>query len=195
MMPPVEHTHRRTTMELQGKPDFDMAMRRIEAWFHREILDRPPVRFAEHNADFNAAYALAGRSWADIKSRWFDAEFQVDYFLESIRGRTFRGETFPIFNPNLGSNVYAAFHGAELDYGEVTSWIRHCIDVWDDVRRLRFSRDNAYFRKIDELTSVALYAVNPFRRSVLTSFAIRICVWVALRMTGGPADGSCFLRG
>jgi hypothetical protein len=52
--------------------------------------------------------------------------------------------------------VYAAFHGAELDYGEVTSWIRHCIHDWDDMRGLRFSYHNEYFRGIEKLTRVAL---------------------------------------
>jgi hypothetical protein len=114
-------------MELQGKPDFDQAMQRIDAWFAHEPLDRPPVRFAEHNAEYSGGPALTGRAWLDLRARWFDAEFQVDHFLESIRGKRFYGETFPVFWPNLGPNVYAAFYGAELDYGEVTSWIRHCV--------------------------------------------------------------------
>ena len=114
------------------------------------------MRFAEHNADFASSPKLAGRTWPSLKARWFDAEFQVDFFLESIRNRTFYGETFPVFWPNLGPNVYAAFHGGELDYGEVTSWIRHCIHDWDDLQRLKFSRDNEYFRGIEELTRVAL---------------------------------------
>jgi hypothetical protein len=143
-------------MELQNKPDFEPAMKRIDAWFDREMIDRPPVRFAEHNADFSGAHTLAGRSWPDLKSRWFDADYQVDYFLESIRGRTFHGETFPIFCPNLGPNVYAAYYGAEVEFGEVTSWIRHGIRDWDDVRKLKFSRENEYYRKIEELTRVAL---------------------------------------
>jgi hypothetical protein len=52
--------------------------------------------------------------------------------------------------------VYAAFHGSVLDYGEVTSWIRHCIHDWDDIQRLSFSYENEYFRCIEELTRVAL---------------------------------------
>ena len=82
-------------MELQGKPDLEQAMKRIDAWSAHEMIDRPPVRFAEHNADFAAAHTLRGPTWPDLRSRWFDAEFQLDYFLESIRGRTFHGETFP----------------------------------------------------------------------------------------------------
>ena len=122
----------------------------------RARVARPPVRFSEHNVEYLGGPAAAGRMWPDLRSRWFDAEFQVDYFIKSIRGRVFHGETFPVFWPNLGPNVYAAFHGAELDYGEVTSWIRHCIHDWGDVAKLKFSRDNVYFRKIEELTRLAL---------------------------------------
>jgi len=142
-------------MELEGKPDFESALERVEAWFNHERLPRPLVRFSEHNADFNSAHSLVGRSWPNLKARWFDAEFQVDYFLETIRGKTFYGETFPVFSPNLGPNVYAAYHGAELEYGEVTSWIRHCIHGWDDLKRLKFSRENEYFQGIEKLTRVA----------------------------------------
>ena len=143
-------------MELQGKPDFAQSIERIEAWFNHEILDRPPVRFGLHNAEYEQNPMTAKRSWPDLKKRWFDAEFQVDSFLDSIRGRIFHGETFPVFWPNLGPNVYAAFHGAELHYGEVTSWIRHCVHDWDDLARLKFNPENAYFRGIETLTAVAL---------------------------------------
>ena len=143
-------------MELQGKPDFELALQRVEAWFQHAMLDRPPVRFAEHNADFSHSAAASGHRWPDLKARWFDAEYQVDAFAAAVRGRIFHGETFPVFWPNLGPNVYAAFHGAELEYGEVTSWVQHCLHDWGDVAKVRFSRDNAYFRKIEELTRVAL---------------------------------------
>ena len=142
-------------MELDGKPDFEEAMQRIEAWFSHQKLDRPPVRFAQHNAEYSNFPSLAGRSWPSLKERWFDAEFQVDFFLDYIRGRTFYGETFPVFWPNLGPNVYAAFHGLELEYGEVTSWIHHCAN-WEEVSRLKFSYDNECFLGIERLTLTAL---------------------------------------
>jgi hypothetical protein len=143
-------------LELESKPDFEEALCLVEAWFNHEPLDRPLVGFSEHNADFASAHALVGRSWPNLKARWFDAEFQVNFFLESIRGRTFYAETFPVFSPNLGPNVYAAFHGADLEFGEVTSWMRHSIHDWDDLGRLKFSRENEYFQGIEKLTQIAL---------------------------------------
>lgn len=143
-------------MELQSKPDFEQARQRIDAWFAHDMIDRPPVRFAEHNAEYANSPGVAGRIWPDLRARWFDSEYQVESFRDSIRGRTFHGETFPVFWPNLGPNVYAAFHGAELEYGEVTSWVRHCVHGRDDLKHLKFRRENAYFRKLEEMTRLAL---------------------------------------
>lgn len=142
-------------MELEGKPDFEEALQRVEAWFNHEPLARPLVRFSEPNADFSSAH-LAGRTWPNLKARWFDAGFRVDFFLESIPGRRFYGETFPVYWPNLGPNMYAAFHGLELEFGEVTSWIRHAVRDWDDLSRLVFGPRNEYFQGIENLTQVAL---------------------------------------
>jgi hypothetical protein len=143
-------------VELEGKPDFDEAMQRIDAWFNHETTDRPPVRFSQTNAQFASEQAPDNSRWPSLKARWFDAEFQVDSFLKSIEGRRFYGETFPVFSPNLGPNVYAAFHGADLDYAEVTSWVNHCVHDWDDVKRLKFDCNNECYRGIEEITRVAL---------------------------------------
>lgn len=143
-------------MELQGKPDFEESLSRVEAWFDHEKLDRPPVRFAQHNASSLSVPDFGGRTWPSLKARWFDAEFQVDFFLESIRGRRYYGETFPVFWPNLGPNVYAAFHGFELEYAEITSWVKHSVKDWDDLKRIKFSAENEYFRGVEKLTRVGL---------------------------------------
>jgi len=143
-------------MELEGKPDLEAAVSRVEAWFNHEQLERPLVRFAEHNAEFASSHPLENYNWPDLKARWFDAEYQVDQYLDSIRGRTFYGETFPLFIPNLGPNVYAAFHGLELEFGEVTSWIKHVVHDWDDLSKLKFSWQNEYFQGLEKLTQVGL---------------------------------------
>ncbi|MCA9906317.1 MAG: hypothetical protein KC547_20820 [Anaerolineae bacterium] len=141
-------------VELETMPGFEMALRRVYAWFEGAIIDRPPIRFMAHNAfveNANAAYPSG-----DLKDRWFDADFQVETYLDSIAGKTFHGETFPVFWPNLGPEIYAAFYGSELIYGEVTAWSKPLIHDWDDVSRLRLDMENAYFRKLDELTHRAL---------------------------------------
>lgn len=145
-----------SNMELVNKPDFEMAMKRIYAWYEHEIIDRVPIRFTAHNADFKEAKIMEGRSWPDLKSKWFDSEFQVDYFIESIKGQKFYAETFPVCFPNLGPEVYSAFYGCELEFREVTSYCLPAVKNWEDMRKLKFDMKNKYFKKIEELTFTAL---------------------------------------
>ena len=143
-------------MELENKPDFDAAMKRIEAWFEGEVLDRVPVRFSAHNAFLDTGADQAGYSPEELRARWMVPEYQVSQFLSSIEGRTFHGETFPVYWPNLGPDVYAAFYGAPLHFGEVTSWSTPIVRDWDDLDGLAFTPTNEYFNWLDEATRHAL---------------------------------------
>lgn len=143
-----------TDLELANKPDFVDCMKRVYAWYEGEIIDRPPVRFSAHNAQFETADT--GQRWATLKDRWFDAEYQVEHFIASL-SPTLLGETFPVFWPNLGPNVFAAIlGGGELTFGEVTSWTHPVLDSADDASRIRWRDDSEYIRKLLELTDCAL---------------------------------------
>lgn len=144
------------TLEIEGMPHFEMAMKRVYAWYQCEIIDRAPIRFMAHNAFLETGVDYSTLSPGERCARWFDVEYQVDLFERSIEGRTFHGETFPIFWPNLGPSVYAAFYGTKLEFGEVTSWSEPIVHDWDDLDSLQLDMENVYFRKIEELTQHAL---------------------------------------
>lgn len=141
--------------ELINKPDLAESLARIDAWFHQEVLDRPPIRFMAHNSTHVEQFHPTHR-WATLKDRWFDAEYQVDSFIESLRNKVFLAETFPVFMPNLGPEIYSAFYGCDLIFQEVTSYCVPKVEKWSDMRRLVFDRNNEYYLKIEELTRVAL---------------------------------------
>ncbi len=146
--------HDRWPLALETMPECEKAIERVYAWFAGEIIDRAPVRFMAHNAfidDANKAYPSP-----HLKDRWFDAEFQVESYLKAIEGKTFHGETFPVFWPNLGPEVYSAFYGSELEYGEVTAWSTPFVKTWDDMARLRLDQTNEYFRKLEDMTRCAI---------------------------------------
>ena len=146
----------RWPLELETKPDADRAMERIYAWYAQEIIDRPPIRFTAHNVEYENAPRAGSRAWATLKERWFDAEYQLEQFEESIRGQRFLAETFPVFWPNLGPGVYAALFGSRLIYAEVTAWSVPLVRDWSEAGRVRLDRSGEYFRKLDELTRLAL---------------------------------------
>lgn len=145
------------TVEIEGMPHFDMAMRRIYAWCENEILDRPPIRFMAHNSFLNAEVDyLQTLTREEKKDRWFNVELQFNLFLNSIENKFFHAETFPVYFPNLGPEVYAAFYGAELEFGDVTSWSIPLVREWEDIEKIKLDMKNEYFRKLEELTEHAL---------------------------------------
>jgi hypothetical protein len=145
------------SLEIEGMPQFDQAMKRVYAWFENEIIDRAPVRFQAHNAFLNAATEEVSRlSKEDKKAWWFDVETQVALFARSVDGRRLYGETFPVYFPNLGPDVFAAFYGAELEFGEVTSWSVPLVETWDDIDDLQLDWENEYLKKLEELMAYAL---------------------------------------
>ena len=134
-------------------PHFDKAMERVYAWFENQIIDRPPVRFIPHNAFLEmATESITDLSSEEKEAWWLNVELQVDLFLKSIDGRRFHGETFPVYFPNLGPDVYAAFYGAQLVFGEVTSWSIPLVRDWGQVDQLKLDMNNRYFKTLEDLT-------------------------------------------
>ncbi|MEI7533531.1 MAG: hypothetical protein WCK57_04120 [Verrucomicrobiae bacterium] len=142
---------------LTTKPDFARCLERIEAWFQQSVLDRPPVRFYKHNAQFESGEPLDLKRWASLEERWLDTDYQIENFEQSLAGKTFYAETFPVFMPNLGPNVYSAFYAGRLKYDEVTSWFEPVLTNLDDLSVLQADPfANHYFKKIEEMTRTAL---------------------------------------
>ncbi len=146
---------KRWNLELDSKPDFEKAMQRVDAWYQGEIIDRPPVRFSSHNAEFNTI-GQEEPKWNSLEERWFDIEYQVESYIRSLEGKTLLGETFPVFWPNLGPNIFAAFYGLPLVFGEVTSWAESILKDYAQIDQLKLNRDCAYFQTIEKLTEYAL---------------------------------------
>ena len=141
-------------LELECKPDFLKAMERIYAWYEGQIKDRAPIRFSAHNSFVEQKQP--NRNWKTIKDKWYDVEYQVETFMEGVKGKQFLAETFPVFWPNIGPNMFAALYGSKLDFGDVTSWAEHCIHEWEELGHLKLDMENEYFKKIEELTQYAL---------------------------------------
>jgi hypothetical protein len=142
---------------LECKPDLDLCLERIEAWYRQAVIDRPPVRFTKHNAQHDKGNLLDTARWRTLRDRWHDTEYMVGNFEKSIAGKRFRAETFPVYIPTLGPNVYSAFYGGELQFGETTTWFDPIVTDLSDLRPV--SNDpftSLCFKKLEEQTRAAL---------------------------------------
>ena len=141
-------------MELESKPDFNQAMKRIYAWYEQAVIDRPPVRFTRHNAEFEDADGIWKPQWRDLKDKWFDEEYQLEKFMTQVRGKRYQGETFPVFWPNLGPAISSAFYGCPLVFSETTSW--SVPSLTDYSQGLKLDWNSPYMKKLESLTRIGL---------------------------------------
>jgi len=142
-------------MNLKNKDDAEMAFQRVEAWFKGQIIDRPPIRFTGHNAEYsNTDAECTPRQWKEF---WFDTERVVNSFTKSSANKIFLAETFPVFWPNLGPDVYASFYGCDLTFDEITSWSHPCIETLQDISVVHCAPEGSeYYKKLTQLTQCAL---------------------------------------
>ena len=145
---------------LENMPQADEAMDRVLSWYNGDPVDRPPVRFSEHNGRHNIDLKSIIAQYDSTKDFWFDSDMQLKMFTDGIEGKRIYGETFPVYYPNLGPSLLASYYGVPLEYAEVTSWAKHTVDDFSewDVDDLQLDRQCENWKKIDEMSLQALDA-------------------------------------
>ncbi len=142
-------------MPIENIPDWEMRIKRQDAFWNREIIDRPVtiINFAKKN---KSGKPPVKKNYASHRERWMDAEQIADNVLYNTANTVHCGDSLPFTIPNLGPEVFSAFFGMEMEYGEVTSWGIPNLHDWSKVSELKFSRENFFWKKINEMTDILL---------------------------------------
>jgi len=140
-------------MELTTKPDYEQCMDRVEAWWARQITDRPPVTI--HVRSDRPGRQIAS-DHASLRQRWLDVEFALARAEANVEAGTFFAETFPKYLPNVGPEVCATVYGAELEFSESTSWSIPCAASIRDVLELEPDLETPYWTTIRRMTDLSL---------------------------------------
>jgi len=143
------------SLDLTYKPDAADACARMEAWWHGAILDRPAIQVTAPKPN---PKPLPEKRHATLRERWMDIDYAIECADARAANTYWGGETLPTFWPNLGPEVLAAALGADLTFGEDTSWSVPLLHDWDDIPKLRIDPDNEYTRTILEMIRRGLEA-------------------------------------
>ena len=131
------------------------ASARFEAWWQGGRLDRPPVSLAvEHKNSLRTPQS----NHADLRDRWLDVEFQVDSAIARLEASPCLGDSVPSWTPNVGPDLTSTLFGAELVFGESTSWCQHTLHNTPDWERFIGTPpnfDNLYWKTIDAMITLA----------------------------------------
>lgn len=138
------------------KPDFVQTARRFEAWWHSEVLDRPPVTLAVKS---QRTYRGPVSRHTTLRARWLDVEFNVDSAIAAMEVTTYLGDSLPVFWPNIGPEITATLYGCELEFGETTAWSIPTIHNPGDWHRIAGAQPdftNRYWQTCEAMTKLAI---------------------------------------
>ncbi len=144
------------TTALAWKPDFAQTVERFEAWWHGEIVDRPPVTVS---VTPQRSYAGPHSQHEDERTRWLDVEFVVESAIARMERTDYVGDSFPVFWPNIGPEISAVPFGCELTFTERTSWshpVVHDCDGWHQILAMQPDFDNIYWRTMEQMMDLAI---------------------------------------
>ena len=138
------------------KPDYEQSKARIDAFWECELVDRPVVQFTLFKPP-EQRVPLPAAHHASARARWLDAEYQAELALATLANREFLGDSLPVAYPNLGPEVFGAFYGCPLEFGDFgTSWSTPILHDWADVDRLTLDWDSPYLVQLHVMTDALL---------------------------------------
>lgn len=142
-------------MPIEHVEDWEKRLDRQDAFWDCAVLDRPVVVFSvpQANPEFPAP---PEPSYASHRERWFDAEQIARRAVHSVHQAEYMGDALPLLSPNLGPEVFSAFFGMEMEYGERTSWSIPNLTDWSQKDAVQFSTDNPYWKQLVAMTETFL---------------------------------------
>ncbi|MFH1084520.1 MAG: hypothetical protein V1772_01980 [Chloroflexota bacterium] len=138
------------------KPDYELTRQRIEAFWERDVLDRPVVQFGLSKPPEDCVPLPVSRH-ATPAERWLDVDYQTQLALASLTNREFLGDNLPVAFPNLGPEVFSALYGCPIHFGDYgTSWTDPILHDWAEADALRLDWDSPYLAKLHAMTDALL---------------------------------------
>jgi hypothetical protein len=124
---------------------------RFAAWWRGGLLDRPPVNFW-----LESQRPVGGPvpRHASLRERWLDVGFQVESAFANLSARPWMGDSVPSWMPNVGPDLTSTPFGAQLEFGEHTSWCQHTIaetSGWEAFLGTEPDFSNPYWKAIDAM--------------------------------------------
>ncbi len=139
------------------KPDFEEVLNRYEAWWKCDIVDRPLVSITFPRAK-DECREVPRKEHATIRDRWMDAEYIAASAEADLQNTVHFADSLPIAWPNLGPEIFSAFYGCDMEYGEHTAWSKPILSDWSDesINEVCLDTNSFYFQKLMEMTDALI---------------------------------------
>lgn len=126
---------------------------RYNATWAKENHDRPLVLVSVADSSKKPVYDIGAP--ASIREKWLNFDWVIKNVRNNIERTYYAAESLPIYNPNLGPDIFGAILGCDIEFGENTSWCTHPVKDWDDFKAV-YDPENIWLKRIIELTRMAV---------------------------------------
>jgi len=128
--------------------DFEKIKGRFDAFWQREIINRPLVSIKAPRK--NAKQAVFPTP-DNPEKRWIDLDYILNRMLFSLENTLFLGEAIPFYLPNIGPDSFTAYLGGDLKFlDERTSWVEAFVRDLSEYEPF-FDKNNKWWKFINDL--------------------------------------------
>lgn len=129
--------------------DLDKLEKRYLEYWNKENHDRPllDIRAPKTNARVSVP-----EFHGTIEERWMDTEYVLKSSRASLQNTYFGGESYPLLWPNLGPDIFGAYFGIDLKFGNDTSWAANHFTDLSKTDCSRLDLNNKWLKKTIEMT-------------------------------------------
>ncbi|AUS97958.1 hypothetical protein CDQ84_00805 [Clostridium thermosuccinogenes] len=137
-------------MSFSLKPDYEQSFKRYEAFWEREVIDRPPVCIL---LPVEKPMEVPKKEYPSQQERWLDIDIRAEADAIRVRNYEYYADALPIVWPNMGPGIFSAWCGCGYHFGEDTAWSEPCIRDWStDAPKVSFSEEHPLFKATVEYT-------------------------------------------
>lgn len=131
------------------KPDFEDAARRLEAFWNKDMIDRPIlIATVKKNKDYS--YFNRGEYYDRV---YGNLDEIIDHNLENAKNTNYLGESMPGIWTSLGTHEIATFCGWDVEWSGYTNWCKHDDRSLEELLPIRLSEQGYMYRRAKELYS------------------------------------------
>ena len=138
--------HDMTGFERLGlKPDYQDTIKRYEAFWNGDLLDRPLIRIVVPRHEFN----MKPNSYYD--RIYGDLDDIISRIVHNTRGRLYLGESLPQPLLTFGPGEIAAYCGGKLHFHESnhdTNWAEPFVDEWEAALPISLKADDSLWLRM-----------------------------------------------
>ena len=172
--------------KLELKPDYQDTIKRYEAFWNGDMLDRPVVRVRAPNPAY-ACWEYDDNYYTRLNN---PVETVVAGLINNARGSLYLGEAMPVPYLSFGCDEVTAFCGGSLSFNEnqhETNWSEPFVEKWDDIMPIAVNPDNALWLRMQKLMDMCADAMAG--RMLFNALDLHTNADLLLALRGG--EGLC----